>query len=133
MAKSLKNMSLSNISLDGLTLQADPPSSMNETALVLMMVTVLPNLSHLSLDGWRLRPEEAVDLGKTVRDKLSSTTLELSLKNIPSQTSRLIVRTAGESGKVLATLNGSLCRFKKTGRSTSFLDKMMCITSSWKE
>ena len=127
-------MSLSNVSLDGLTLQSDPASSVvTETLVALMMISALPNLTNLSLNCWRLRTEDATDLGKAVRDKLSSTALELSLKGVPSQTARLMVRTAGESGRVAAHLNGSLARFKKTGRAPSFLDKMMGITSSRKE
>jgi hypothetical protein len=132
-SKSLKNLSLGCLSLDGLTLQSDAPSTANEKAFALMLVASLSNLTNLSLNSWRLSTEDAVDLGRAIRDKLSNTALEVSLKNVPSQTARVMVRTAEESGKVAATHNGSVCRFKRTGRSTSFLNKMMCITSSWKE
>ena len=133
-SKSLKNLSLGCLSLDGLTLQSDAPSTANETAFALMLIASLSNLTNLSLNSWRLSTEDAIDLGKAIRDKSSSTALEISLKNVPSQTARVMVRTAEESGKVTATHSGSVCRFKRTGRSsTSFLNKMMCITSSWKE
>ena len=132
-SKSLKNLSLGCLSLDGLTLQSDAPSTANETAFALMLVASLSNLTNLSLNSWRLSTEDAVDLGRSIRDKLSNTALEVSLKNVPSQTARVMVRTAEESGKVAANQNGSVCRFKRTGRSTSFLNKMMCITSVWKE
>lgn len=133
MAKSLKSMSLSNVNLDGVTVSADAPSWTSEMALAVMMISSLTNLTHLSLNGWRMRTDDASELGKAVRDKLSSTTLEISVKGVPSQTARMMVRTAGESGRVTAMLNGSQARFKKVVRAPSFLDKVMCITSSWKE
>lgn len=134
-AKSLKNMSLSCISLDGLVLQADQPSSVAELAFALVLVSTLNNLTLLSLNGWRFSNEDSVDLGKAIRDKLSSNVLELSLKNVPSQTTRLIVKVAEETGRVAVSRGSSagLYRFKKTGRAPGFLNKMMLITSSWKE
>ena len=134
-AKSLKNMSLICISLDGLNVQWDQPSSIAEMSFALVLISTLNNLTQLSLNGWRLSNEDAFDLGKTIREKLSSNVLELSLKNVPSQTNRLVVKVGEESGKVTVSRGSSGClyRFKKTGRAPSFLNKMMLITSSWKE
>ena len=127
-------MSLSCISLDGLTVQSDQPSSIGEMSFALVLISTLNNLTQLSLNGWRLSNEDAFDLGKAIREKLSSNVLELSLKNVPSQTNRLIVKVAEESGRVTVSRgSGCLYRFKKTGRAPSFLNKMMLITSSCKE
>merc|ERR1712071_165884 len=88
------------------------------------------SLSNVSMDGVQVR----ADAGRAIRDKLSSNVLELSLKQIASPTARLIIRTAEESGKVAATHAGScVYRFKKTGRNTSFFNRIMCMTSSWQE
>lgn len=127
-------MSLSSLSLDGLTVQSEQPS-VTEISLALVLVSTLNNLTLLSLNSWRLSDEDAIDLGKTIRDKLASSALELSLKNVPSQTARLLVKVAEESGRVSVCRGSSGCayRFKKTGRAPSFLNKMMLITSSWKE
>jgi hypothetical protein len=104
-------------------------------SFALVLISTLNNLTQLSLNGWRLSNEDAFDLGKAIREKLSSNVLELSLKNVPSQTNRLVVKVAEESGRVTASRGSSGClyRFKKTGRAPSFLNKMMLITSSWKE
>ncbi len=128
-------MSLSSLNLDGLTVQSDQPSSVAEMSFALVLISTLSNLTQLSLNSWRLNNEDAVDLGKAIRDKLSSSVLELSLKNVPSQTARLVIKVAEESGRVSVSRGSSSCvyRFKKTGRAPSFLNKMMLITSSWKE
>ena len=131
MAKLLKNLSLSSVSLDGIVLRADT-SSIKETSLAIMFMCVLSNLTMLSLNNWRIDEGEAVEIGQCIRDKHAADVLELAMKNVPSQIIRLIIHTAGESGKINVTFsNGNIYRFKKTGKVPSFLDKMMCITS-WK-
>lgn len=128
-------MSLSCLSLDGLSVQSDQPSSSLEVSFVLVLISTLNNLSQLSLNAWQLTNEEASDMGKAVRDKLTNSVLELTLKNVPSQTIRLLIKVAEESGRVSVSRGSGGCvyRFKKTGRAPSFLNKMMLITSSWKE
>ena len=118
--------------MDGVVLHADN-SPTKETTLATMFISVLTNLSTLSLNYWKFREEDAVEMGKCIRDKLNGNAIELVLKNVPPQTIRLIIRTAEESGKIHATYSaGNVYRFKKTGKIPSFLDKMMCITM-WKE
>ena len=110
-------------------------STLKTTSFPLMLISTLSNLMRLSLNNWALGADDAVDVGKAIRDKSSSTVLELSLKQIASPTARLIIRTAEDGGRVLATHAGfCVYRFKKTGRrNNSFLDRMMCLTSSWQE
>lgn len=128
----MKNTSLNSISLDGLKFASDQ-SGINETALALMFISSLTSLSSMSLNGWRLSGQDALDLGRAIRDKLAGSVLELSLKNVPSQTVRAIIRVAEESGRVTTSRNGCVYRFKKSSRAPSFLNKMMLITSSWKD
>jgi len=132
-SKAVKRLSLSNVSMDGVQVRADA-AAFQTTSFPLMLISTLSNLTHLSLNGWSLEAHDAVDVGRAIRDKLSSNVLELSLKQIASPTARLIIRTAEESGKVAATHAGScVYRFKKTGRNTSFFNRIMCMTSSWQE
>ena len=129
----MKNLSLSSVSMDGIQMRADS-CTFKATFFPLMLISTLTNLTHLSLNRWPLSADDAVDVGKSIRDKLSGTVLELSLKQIASPTARLIIRTAEESGRVTATHAGCCAyRFKKTGRNPSFFNRMMCMTSSWKE
>lgn len=141
-SKALKRLSLSNVSLDGMVVRADTSSSgsgggstLKTTAFPLMLISTLNNLTRLSLNGWALNADDAVDIGKAIRDKSSSTVLELSLKQIASPTARIIIRTAEDGDRVTAAHAGfCIYRFKKTGRrSSSFLNRMMCLTSSWQE
>merc|ERR1712071_725070 len=101
--KAVKRLSLSNVSMDRVQVRADA-AAFQTTSFPLMLISTLSNLT------------------------------QLSLKQIASPTARLIIRTAEESGKVAATHAGScVYRFKKTGRNTSFFNRIMCMTSSWQE
>ena len=140
-SKALKRLSLSNVSLDGMVVRADASgsgsggSAFKATSFPLMLISTLNNLTRLSLNGWALATDDAVDVGKAIRDKSSSTVLELSLEQIASPTARVIIRTAEDGGRVVAAHAGfCVYRFKKTGRrSSGFLGRMMCLTSSWQE
>ncbi len=71
MSKSLKGLALSSVSLDGVAVHADAAPLLRETALAVALLASLANLSTVSLNQWRLRDDEALELGKCIRDKVS--------------------------------------------------------------
>lgn len=128
-------MSLSSLNLDGVTVQSDQqPSVVNETSLAVVAISTLNKLTRLSINQWRFSDDDVVDLAKSIRDKSAANLLELSLKNVPWQTCRLLAKAAEESGRVSVTRAGCVYRFKKTQRAPGFLNKVnQLITSSWNQ
>nr|XP_027229325.1 uncharacterized protein LOC113821082 [Penaeus vannamei] len=130
--KQLRGSQLREVILTGVEVRESSGTPGMEHTLLQALTTNLHHLSILSLAGLKLTANQAAMFGKTIRDKLATTTLELETRGLGYTTVKALRQAVTEGGRYeFDFLGGPLGIYKlsKIDRREKLIGKWACIST----
>ncbi|XP_076035663.1 uncharacterized protein LOC143021810 isoform X2 [Oratosquilla oratoria] len=130
--KQLRSSQLREVHLGGVEVRESSGKPEMEHTLLQAFTSNLHHLSTLSLVGLKLTPLQGTIFGKSVRDKLSSSSLELETRGLSYSVIKAFRHALVDGGKYeLNFLGGSSVTYhiKKVDRREKMLGKWACIST----
>lgn len=130
--KQLRGSQLREVFLSGVEVRESSGKPGMEHTLLQALTTNLHHLSLLSLAGLKLTPAQAALFGKTLRDKLASSSLELETRGLGYSSIKALRQALTDGGRYEFEFLGGpsvMYKLKKVDRREKLIGKWACIST----
>lgn len=130
--KHLRGSQLREVFLSGVEVRESSGTPGLEHSLLAALTTNLHHLTLLSLAGLKLSPTQAAIFGKTMRDKMATSTLEIETRGLGYPAVKAMRQALTDGGRYeLEFLGGpsSTYKVKKIDRREKLIGKWACIST----